>query len=87
MTEPTRQDIADEAAEIVRDALIAIQDSTGTPTDLLLAGAMAQVTAMMAAHLGGPFTAAHLTHIASCIRDKPSLRACSLAHAVPAGRA
>lgn len=87
MTEPTRQDIADQAAEIVRDALIAIQNATGTPTDLLLAGAMAQVTAMMVAHLGGPFTAAHLTHIARCIRDKPSLRACFLAHAVPAGRA
>lgn len=87
MTDRTRQDIADEAAALVAEALVTIQRETGIATDLLLAGAHAQVVSMMTTHLGGPMAATACERAAKNVRHLPSLAACALAGATPAGRA
>ena len=87
MSDETRQDIADQAARLVAKALVTIQNETGIATDLLLAGAHAQVVAMTVTHLGGPMAAAACERAARNARHLPSLAACMLAGATPAGRA
>lgn len=82
-----KQDQADEAARMVGEALMAIQEQTGLPTDAILAGAHAVVVAKIVTHLGGPMAAATCERAANSVRHLPSLGACSLACATPAGRA
>lgn len=82
-----KQEQADEAADLVVDALVAIQNATGLPTDAILAGAHATVIAMIVTHMGGPMAAATCERAANSVRHLPSLGACSLACATPAGRA
>lgn len=82
-----KQDQTDEAADMVREALVAIQKATGLPTEAILAGAHGTVAALMVKHLGGPMTAATCERTADFVRHLPSLAACSLARATPRGRA
>lgn len=87
MTDKDRQAVADEASELTAQALVAIQNQTGIPTDLLLAGAHATLVAMMTTHLGGPMAAETCERAANSVRHLPSLAACSLAGVTPKGRA
>lgn len=87
MTEKTKHELADDAAELVRDVLVNLQRATGIPTDCLLVGAHAQIIAMMTVHLGGPKTAKACEWSADKVRNLPSIHASALAFARPAGRA
>lgn len=87
MTEKTKRELADDAAELVGDVLVNLQRLTDIPTDCLLAGAHAEIIAMMARHLGGPMTASLCEQMAARVRDLPPHSAASLALARPAGRA
>lgn len=87
MTEKTKAELCDDAAELVRDVLVNLQRITGIPTDCLLVGAHAEIIAMMTVHLGGPKTAMACDWAAGKVRDLPSAHAASLAFARPAGRA
>ncbi|OJH43013.1 hypothetical protein [Paracoccus sp. SM22M-07] len=82
-----KQAQADEAANLVAQALVTIQNATGLPTEALLAGAHAQVVAMIVTHLGGPMAASTCERAAKAVRHMPSLAASSLARAAPQGRA
>lgn len=82
-----KQDQADEAARLVAEALAAIQQKTGLPTDAILAGAHAAVVAKIATHLGGSVAAATCQGAAKAVRNLPSFVDCSLASARPAGQA
>lgn len=82
-----KQAQADEAAHLVAQALATIQDATGIPTDALLAGAHAQIVALIVTHLGGPMAAATCERAAKSVRHMPSLAASSLARATPQGSA
>lgn len=82
-----KQAAADEAARLVAEALVAIQNQTSLPTDALLAGAHAQVVAMIVTHLGGPMAAQTCEQAAAAVRHMPSLAAAALAGATPKGRA
>lgn len=82
-----KQAQADEAAALVAEALVTIQNATGLPTDAILAGAHAQVVAMIVTHLGGPMAAATCERAAKSVRHLPSLAASSLARAAPRGSA
>lgn len=87
MTDKTKHQLADEAADLVAEALANIQGQTGMPTECLLAGAHAQIIAMMVMFLGGPMTALSCEQASARVRRLPSKRAVSLAFARPAGRA
>lgn len=87
MTEKTEREIAAHAGEQVHKLLIKLQDETGIPTSCLLAGAHAQIVALMALAMGGPTAAARCEAAANKVRNTPSMRAYSLAIAPPAGRA
>ena len=80
-----------EAAQAVADAVGAflneMQAVTQWPVAIVLAGAHAQIVAMMTATLGGPITASACKQAASRIVDTPSLAACEVALAQPMGRA
>ena len=93
MTANTPERLSDEchAAQAVADAvgayLASLQAATGLHPSVVLAGAHAQVVAMMTATLGGPTTSAACKQAASRIVDTPSAAACALAFGPTAGRA
>lgn len=87
MTAKTKDELANEAADLVGDVLVTLQRLTGLPTECLLAGAHAQIVATMAANLGGPKAAQIIRSAADRIEHAPSAHAASLAFARPAGRA
>lgn len=91
MTEKTKHELADDAAELVQDVLVNLQRVTGIPTDCLLVGAHAQIVAMMTTQMGGPMTAKACEWMADQVRNLPSTHASALAFALafarPAGRA
>ena len=82
-----KTDIANQIADAVERYLVDLQAATGVPTAVLLAGAHAGLVVTMAAELGGPMTAQACERAAARVRHLPSLAACSLAFAAPAGRA
>lgn len=85
MTKKTDQ--AEQAATLIAEALLRIADESGLPIEAILAGAHAQIVTMMVTTMGGPVTAASCERAAARVRTLPSLKALSLAVAVPEGHA
>lgn len=87
MTDKTRQDMANEAADMVGRMLAELQAATGYPSECIAVGAHAQIVAELTVLLGGPQVATMLRRAASRFENLPSLQAVSLAMSPPAGRA
>lgn len=83
----TKNEMAEQAADMVGAMLLRLHSETGLPLECVLAGAHAEVIAMMTTALGGPMTAHCCELAAERVRDLPSLDAVSLAFAEAAGRA
>lgn len=82
-------DMADQAARMIGAMLRRLHRETGFPMDCILAGAHAEVVAMMAASFGGSMTALCCEQAAERVRGLPPLgdTGDTLAFAEPAGRA
>ncbi|MFN3952949.1 MAG: hypothetical protein ACK4LQ_00750 [Pararhodobacter sp.] len=83
----TKNEMAEQAAEMIGAMLLRLHSETGLPLDCILAGAHAQVITMMTTTLGGPMTAHCCEQAAERVRTLPSLDAVSLAFSEPFGRA
>lgn len=81
-----RNEAAQNIAEVVGDFLDGLI-AEGIPAELVLAGAHAQIIAMMTTRLGGPMTASSCERAADRFRHMPSLDALALLSTPPAGRA
>lgn len=95
MTDPTdrsdrleaKQCMANAAAQAVRGTLVFLERA-GWPADAILAGAHAEIVALMAACLGGKEAAASCERAAERVRDlPPAPMPDPLATAAPMGRA
>lgn len=84
---PTKTELAEQAAEAIRAALLRLHTKDGLPLDCLLIGAHAQIVTMMTTAMGGPMTAQCCERAADRVRSVPSQAAVSLALAQPAGQA
>lgn len=82
----SEQDIED-AAKYVGSFIKAMCEPDGLPVNVVLAGAHAEVVALMVLSLGGTQTAEVLRRSATQIESNPSLSDLSLAMAEPAGQA
>lgn len=82
-----KNELAEQAAEKIGAMLLRLHRETGWPMDCILAGAHAQLIAVMAMNLGGPMTALCCERAAERVRNLPSLDTVSLAFSEPAGRA
>lgn len=87
MTDKTRQDMADEVADMMAQFLADVQAVTGYPAECIAAGAHAQMLTTLAALVGGPQAAVMLRRAADRVENLPSLQAVSLALCPPMGRA
>ncbi|GGE04843.1 hypothetical protein SAMN05421774_101808 [Gemmobacter megaterium] len=87
MTDKTRQDMANEAADMVARMLADFQAITGYPPECIAAGAHGQIVATVTLLLGGPQAAVMFRQAAERVENLPSLHAASLAMRPPAGRA
>lgn len=83
----TKNEMAEQAAEMIGAMLLRLQGETGFPLDCILAGAHAQIITMMTTTFGGPMTAHCCEQAADRVRSLPSLDAVSLAYSEAAGRA
>lgn len=81
------QDIANAVAERLGRFLFDMQEETGWPTALILAGTHAQITALMVQNMGPGNAAVICENAARRMRDFPSFALMALAGATPAGRA
>ena len=87
MTEKTKQDFADEVADMTAQFLADLQAVTGYPAECIAAGAHAQMLTTLAALVGGPQAAVMLRRAADRVENLPSLQAVSLALCPLVGRA
>lgn len=83
----TRNEMAEQAAELIGAAILRIHRETGMPMECVLAGAHAEVVALMTSLVGGPMTAHCCEMAAAKVRCLPSANAMRLASAAPAGSA
>jgi hypothetical protein len=74
MSDITKQEGAEVAADLVQEALNLLHEQHGIPMHVILAGAHAAVVTMLVAEVGGKMTAGSCERAAERVRDLPSYR-------------